>query len=144
MHKVLSLSFVFLILCVSGMAANPYPEIDRNLDEKFAIEIAPSLAKQLQEEFQKNLHKSLDVKVKVLKSFKFEKWTILYVDTRVSDEDYLFFSGDPRNSKYVTSWSGMAEKNDAQLIKNWVLKDAPGIPKRLLEFFVWYVTEGGG
>jgi len=144
MRKLFSLTFVVLILGMSGMAANPCPEIDRSLDEKFAAEIAPSLAKQLQKEFQKNLHKSLDVKVKVLKSFKFEKWTILYVSTGVSDEAYLFFSGDPRNSNYVTSWSGMAEKEDAKSLKNWVLKNAPGIPQRFAEFFVWYVTEDEG
>jgi hypothetical protein len=48
--------------------------------------------------------------VDVLQSFRQAGWTILYVDTHVSDEIFLFYSGDPLSQRYITRWSGAAAK----------------------------------
>jgi len=129
MRSVLLIAVLLLGFGVFGMTV-PYPEIDRSLDLKFASEVSPIIAKQLQKS-----------RVNVLQSFKFEKWIILYVGPNGSDEAYLFYSGDPRTSQFLTLWSGGARTDEEQDIKDWVLKNAPGIPRRLAEYFAWHVTK---
>jgi len=59
---------------------------------------------------------------------------------RVSDNPFLFYSGDPATSHYVALWSGGAKRDEANEIEAWTLKNARGIPKELASCFAWYVT----
>jgi len=78
--------------------------------------------------------------VEVLQSFRMGAWRIIYVDSPISDPPFLFFSGDPTSSRYVTLWSGAAEEDEAPAIYDWTLKNAPGIPQGLARCFAWHVT----
>ena len=112
-------------------SASPCGCVDRALTEKNKAEWATAVAKQLHAQ-----------KVDVLQSFRFGDWRIVYVDSHLGDEAFLFFSHDPLRSHYVTMWSGAAvrNENEERSIKAWTLKNAPGIPEKLAGCFAWYVT----
>jgi hypothetical protein len=135
--KRLAQSIVLLLSMGSAIlpcawSRSPCDSVDRQLTDKRKAELAPEIAKQLDVE-----------KVDVLKSFRFEGWTILYVDSHAADEEFLFYSHDPLNSHCVTTWGGIAMKNEQRSIRAWTLKDAPGIPPKLAGCFAWYVTNSG-
>jgi hypothetical protein len=109
--------------------ARPCDGIDRGLTNARKLALAPALAKQLQVS-----------DVDVLQSFTALGWSIIYVDTHQSDPGFLFFSGDPLSSHYVTLWGGAATKDEEQNIRNWALKNVPGIPQDLASCFAWHVT----
>jgi hypothetical protein len=67
---------------------------------------------------------------------------IFFVETHVSDEPFLFYSGDPLANRYVTIWSGAARIDEEQDIYDWVIVNAPGIPVELAKCFAWHVTKG--
>jgi hypothetical protein len=63
--------------------------------------------------------------VDVYQSFRNNGWTIVYVNTYISDEPYFFYSGDPVKAKRpITAWSGAAFVFETTEIKDWVLKNA--------------------
>ena len=110
---------------------SPCDSVDRQLTDKRKVDLAPEIARQLDVE-----------KVDVLKSFRLEGWTIIYVDSHEADEAFLFYSHDPLHSHYVTMWGGVAMKNEQRSIRAWTLKNAPGIPPKLAGCFARYVTIG--
>lgn len=110
--------------------STPCNGVDRNLSESRKKELAAAILKQEKLE-----------RANVLQSFKIDGWTIVYVNTYISDEPYLFYSGDPIMAKRpITAWSGAATVFETSEIKDWVLKNAPGIPDRLASCFAWHVT----
>jgi hypothetical protein len=125
----------FLLVLVIGVAtqpawsASPCDNVDRSLTDNSKAVLAPVIAMQLHSQ-----------KVDVLQAFRFEGWTIIYVDSHDSDETYLFYSHDPLHNRYITRWGGAAESNEEQSIRNWTLKNAPGIPPKLASCFAWHVT----
>ena len=122
----------FLSACRSSVvktSPSPCAGVDRGLSYARKSVLAPALAKQL--------HVSA---VDVLQSFTASGWSIIYVDTHESDEFFLFFSGDPVTSPSVTGWGGAASDGEEKEIKDWTLKNAPGIPERLARCFAWHVT----
>ena len=80
------------------------------------------------------------VGVKILGFFKFENWRIVYVSNGVSDEPYLFYSGDPMTSKSLGAWGGAATIFETEDIKNWTVKTFPQVPQELARCFAWHVT----
>jgi hypothetical protein len=109
---------------------NPCEGVDRSLIEANKSQLANSIAKQLK-------LNSVDI----LQSFRVDGWSIIYVNTHVSDEVYLFYSGDPiAAERPVTEWSGAAMIFETSEIEQWILDNAPGIPKRLASCFAWHVT----
>ena len=110
--------------------STPCNGVDRSLSESRKKELASAIAKQERLE-----------SVDVYQSFTADGWTIVYVDTHISDKPYLFYSGDPVTAKSaVTAWSGAALVFETSEIKEWVLKNAPGISDRLASCFAWHVT----
>lgn len=81
--------------------------------------------------------------VNVLESMRYKKWQILYVDTKVSDEGYFFYPGSPLSNEYVYVGAGGATYFDGPDITKDVSKGAKGIPKKLLECYVWHLTKEG-
>lgn len=119
------------IVTISSVAcAAPCDGVTRSLSKERAAALAPVIAKQL--------HVS---SVDVLQSFRVDNWSIIYVDTHESDEVFLFYGGDPLTSQYLTLWSGAAAQNEEEQIKDWVIKNVPGIPKQLASCFAWHVTK---
>lgn len=127
---------VFLFLCLlaaasSAWAATPCDGVDRTLTNESKATLASAIAGQLR-------YKRVDV----LQSFRDGNWQILYVDTHESDNGFLFYSHDPRRSRYITIWGGVALDDEESAIRRWALKNAPGIPPRLAKCFAWHVTNG--
>ena len=86
--------------------------------------------------------KQLDAKqAEISQSFRFGGWSILYVSTGEADDAFVFYSGDPMRSKYVTLWGGVALENEEREIRAWTLKNARGIPRTLSNCFAWHVTK---
>jgi len=86
--------------------------------------------------------KQLDAKqAEISQSFRFGGWSILYVSTGEADDAFVFYSGDPMRSKYVTLWGGVALENEEREIRAWTLKNAPGIPRTGANCFAWHVTK---
>ena len=86
--------------------------------------------------------RQLDAKqAKISQSLRFDGWTILYVSTGESDDAFVFYSGNPMRSKYVTLWGGVALENEEKEIRAWTVKNAPGIPRTLADCFAWHVTK---
>ena len=75
-------------------------------------------------------------------AFELSGWTIVFVDTKESDPPFLFFHGNPAKTRYVTMWSGAATRSEQTEMRNWVLKNAPGIPEPLANCFAWHATHG--
>ena len=81
----------------AASAAPPCDGVDRSLSAEHQSAWAPEIARQLEVQ-----------RVEVLQSFRYGGWSIVYVETFVSDEQFLFYAHDPLTSHYVTSWSGAA------------------------------------
>lgn len=112
-------------------AENACSGIDKTLTTERVKAFGPVIAQQL------------GVKqANISKSFRFEGWSILYVSTGESDDAYVFYSGNPARSKYLTLWGGVALEDEEGEIRAWTLKNAPGIPHPLANCFAWYVTKG--
>lgn len=115
---------------LAWVEATPCKGVERQLIKNPAPRLASAIAQQLQV-------KAVDV----LQRYRYAGWSIVYVDTHVSDQPYLFYSGDPIQAKHpVTLWSGAATLFETSDIEQWVLQNAPGIPKTLASCFAWHVT----
>jgi hypothetical protein len=120
-----------LALFVPAVAhATPCDGVDRTLSDARKSQLAPVIARQMKIE-------SADI----LQSYKYAGWYIIYVNTHVSDEAFLFFGGDPLQSKYLTAWGGAAAVFEGPQIRRWVFKNAKGIPTKLASCFAWHVTK---
>ena len=112
-----------------AIAGSPCDGVDRSLtsDQKAAWQ--PIVARQLK------APKSV-----VLQAFRFAGWSIVYVDTGVSDETFMFFKGDPHQNRYVTLWGGAAQIDEEKAMETWTRKNAPGVPSTLARCFAYHVT----
>lgn len=130
MRTLLAFIFMPVLVAISSVAfASPCDGVDRQLDKERKIALEPVIAKQLQA-----------TKVDVLQSFRMDSWSIIYVDTHEADEASLFYNGDPLTNHFITLWSGGASSTEEEEIKNWVMKNAPGVPTGLAGCFAWHVT----
>lgn len=130
-QTIVLLLVVGATIAPSAWSASPCDGVDRSLMSKTKSALAPEIARQLHAQ-----------RADVLQSFRFEGWSIIYVDSHEADNAFLFYSHDPLRSHYVTLWSGAAMGDEGSSIKDWTLKNAPGIPSKLAACFAWYVTEG--
>ena len=131
MHRPWASAIAWLLIsaCLSAAEASPCEGVDRAGAAR-----EPGLAR--------SIARQLNVpKVDLLQSFRDGRWRILYVDTHVADEAFLFFAGDPATARYVTMWSGGAAPNEERSIESWAKANAPGIPERLAACFAWHVTQ---
>lgn len=126
--KLLALCLLSFASCAAS--ASPCDGVDRSLSANRKSQLAPVIAKQLNVE-----------SAEILQSYRYRGWYIIYVGTHVSDEAFLFFSGDPTQGKYLTTWGGGAAASEEPEIKQWVLKNAKGIPPKLAGCFAWHVTK---
>jgi hypothetical protein len=128
--KTLMPSLLLAIYC--SVWAMPCTGIDRHLPARQIAALAPIVSKQLHTE-----------SAKVVQSYRYRGWYMLYVATDVSDPPFLFYQGKPGPKNFRTMWSGAAAKNDGPEIVKWTRQNAKGIPAKLAECFAWQVTQGG-
>jgi hypothetical protein len=122
---------VFFILFMPLAMGSPCDGIDQSLTAAAKMALAPTVAHQLH-----------NATVDVLSSFRSGTWTILYINPHDADEAFLFYSGDPLTSRYVSLWAGAAAPNEESIIQKWIQANAPGAPSPLARCFAWYVTKG--
>ena len=80
---------------------------------------------------------------KVLGYFEFKGWRIVFTNASPGDEQYLVFDRDPvKGAKPVASWSGAATIFETSEIRDWLLAEAPRVPKPLADCWAWQVTLG--
>jgi hypothetical protein len=123
---------VLAILLSSRLAhaASSCDGLDGKLSTEFTSHLAPVIANQIQAE-----------RVEILKTFRLDDWSILYVDSHEADEAFLFYASDPLAHKYIALWSGAAKRNEERDMREWALVNVPGIPVKLAGCFAWYVTQ---
>ncbi len=126
---IIALSILGVVVSTDAQSASPCDGVDRSLTSKGKAVLSPRIARQLHSQ-----------SVDILQSFRVDGWTILYVDSHEADEAFLFYSRNPAASNFITLWSGAARKDERSHIKDWTLKNAPGIPLKLAECFAWHVT----
>lgn len=92
---------------------------------------------------QNNISRQLNVaNANVLSVFKDQAWSVVYVETDVADNAFLFYSGNIYSDDFVTLWSGAAEISDEKNIAKWAEDNVKGIPDELARCFAWYTTHG--
>jgi hypothetical protein len=79
---------------------------------------------------------------KVMQSFLFRSWRILYVEIHQSDEVYLFYKHDPSLGRFDNMWSGAARRDEELQIKDWVIRNVHNIPPPMAGCSAWHVTKG--
>lgn len=87
--------------------------------------------------------------LQVLRSWRYDGWSIIFAVTDLSDPLYLFYPRDPETSNFVAVWGGMIPLNpdnddaaaEAQRnIQAWAIREVPDIPRELAGCFAWYVV----
>jgi hypothetical protein len=122
---------VIIAWLVTGIVhATPCTGIDRTLTDVQKHAWAPVIAKQLHV-----------ANVDVLQVFRDGEWRLIYVDTHVSDNGYLFYRNDPLHGTYVNTWAGAATEDEEASIGQWVQQNVSGIPAPLAKCFAWHVTK---
>jgi hypothetical protein len=137
-------NFLFCLLLVAGPGAAAASSaecsgVDRTVTEETKARLAPLVAAQLETPTDTGQLKVSTVDV--LESFRSRAWTILYVDTHTSDNAFLFYRESATGARFVTLWAGAARSDEQRQIRQWVQKNAPGIPTRLANCFAWHVTQ---
>ena len=132
LHRILLIA-ALAVAAPSIWAATPCYGVDRGITNERKAALGPGIARQLNV-----MH------VDVLESWQFGGWSIIYVDTHESDDAFLFYSHDALTSPYLTLWGGVATPDEEREVKDWTLKNAPGIPPRLADCFAWHVTHDRG
>ena len=72
---------------------------------------------------------------KVLHAYRLGNWYLFNVDTRVADEAYVFFRGDPLTRHYAALWEGGSGSQPE--LRTWARQNAPGIPEALAKCFAF-------
>lgn len=126
-------SFVLLALSLNA-AASPCDSVRRTLTAEQKIKLEPIVTRQVS--------RQIDVQsAKVLESFRYRNWYILYVAPNSADEVFLFYKGDPTTNSYLLAWPDAFSENDEKAVLRTVLSGkTKGIPKELATCFAWHVT----
>ena len=117
-------------------ASNPCEGIKYDIQATEKKKLEPIIAKHLKKEL-------VDMKVaRMMNSFRFDGWQIYRIDTSVSDDIYVFYSGNPEKHSYVYSWGGVGTVSEGPEIEEWINGKAKNIPPKLNKCFSWFVTVG--
>lgn len=136
-----------LITCLLASApllshATPCSGVDRTLSEAQRRAFAPAIERHLNRQLGPQVQTPITTAPQdILQVFRVGRWHIVYVDTHVSDEPFLFYAHAPdRSSAYLTSWAGAAPSDDGPPIRRWLSRQVPGMPQTLVKCFAWHVT----
>jgi len=141
--KFSAITVVILFSCPVAVIASPCAGIDRSLSETRKEQLAPVISTHLNSQLAPGIAGRINLKTSdVLQSFRYGKWHIVYVNTHLTDEPFLFYQSDPVQSRsYITIWAGAATRNEEDAIRQWVRTNAPSIPNKLSNCFAWHVTK---
>jgi hypothetical protein len=99
--RIIPALIAVLLLIAHPVAASPYAECtDVNLgmthDAQKVLEpiLIPEVNDYIRAEAGSSTTPLTITKVAIRKSFRYQKWSIFYVDTMLTDSVYVFFSGD--------------------------------------------------
>jgi hypothetical protein len=136
--------FCYLFVVATGASAAPCDGVDRSLSSTMRAQLAPVIEAHLKAQLDPRISPLVHVQaVDVLRVFRTNDWYIVYVNTNVTDESFVFYDKNPVHaSAYLTVWAGAAAVDERKEIEKFALESAPGIPKRLAGCFAWYVTQG--
>ena len=124
-------TLLVVLLALSGLTlAAPCDKVSRELTSSQKSEWSSSIATQLG-------MKSVSVR----QAFAFQDWKIVYVTTPNTDPAFLFYRGNPAETKFTTMWSGAVRTNEEDGILSWTTSHAHGIPSTLAKCFAWHVTK---
>jgi hypothetical protein len=113
-----------LMLLVACAHASPCDRANRTLTSAQRADFAVAVADQLETS-----------SAKILRSYRIGNWYLLYVDTRVADEAFVFFRGDPPTHRYVALWNGAGARTGQDELRIWARTNAPGVPETLAKCF---------
>jgi hypothetical protein len=135
--------FVWTLSVATVAWGVPCTGVDRSLTVTRRQSLAPIISKHLQPEFGGLADGGIRLAPEdILQSFRVDRWHIIYVNSGVSDEPFLFYRDDPlRSSSYFLLWSGAAAQDEGPAIRRWLQAAMPGMPQRLAVCFAWHVTQ---
>jgi hypothetical protein len=138
--KLLAISAFLLISAAAH--ASPCTGVDRTLTQSQKIAFLPSIERHLNNQLCKGLGQIISMSAEdIFQVFRVDKWHIVYVNSHVSDEPFLFYNSTPDGAeRYLTAWAGGAAMDEGPEIYAWLLREAPGIPHKLASCFAWHVT----
>jgi hypothetical protein len=103
--------------------------------------VSRGLTDSQKDEWSSSIARQLGVgSVLVRQVFGFQGWKIVYVETPNSDPPFLFYHGNPAETKYTAMWSGAAGMNEEGSMLSWTSSQVHGIPATLAKCFAWHVT----
>jgi hypothetical protein len=140
---VMRLSAIIAIFLIpAAVHASPCTGIEQVLTQTQKVAFLPSIERHLNNQLGKGLGQSISMSPEdIFQVFRVGKWHIVYVNSHVSDEPYLFYNSAPDAAeRYLTAWAGGATMDEGAEIYAWTLREAPGIPHKLASCFSWHVT----
>jgi hypothetical protein len=135
--------FIAVSLIAFHAHGSPCTGIDRALPESKKVIFAPAIEKHLNQKMMAQISERIAIAPSdILQLFREGRWHVVYVNTHISDEPYLFYSSSPEKSNgYVLDFSGGAAMDEESSMRKWVAANAPGIPRKLAACFAWHVTK---
>ena len=134
-------SLAQLALRDKDITLEQYQNTMRFLNARPCVGVDQTLSVAMKAKFALAIAKTEGVKkLEVLAAFRFKAWRILYVSHVQSENNFLFYAGDPSTSPRQGSWSGGASIFETEDIQKWLNKNIAGIPSQLASCFAWHVT----
>lgn len=106
--------------CLSALRVPPPAQL---------TEVGPP-TKRLLEQSAKDAGKA-GFSYKIEFEYSAQGWTLLVLDSDVTDERHYFYSGDPLTQPPAVTWGGAVAPWERKAILSWLKKAAPGIPNVL-------------
>lgn len=90
---------------------------------------------------KRNISKQVDVEsVNIISIFSDRDWSVIYIETDVADNAFLFYPGNIYKGRFATLWSGAAGIAEEESLFQWAKDNAHGISDSLAHCFAWYST----
>ncbi|PRC92746.1 hypothetical protein [Solimicrobium silvestre] len=123
-------------LATASAIASPCDGINRSINLQNKRFFAETITKQLKAQIP-------DVaSVQILQYFAYKDWSVVYVNTQVSDEVFLIYHDSPLKGKYLDSLAGAYAANEEQSVYDHLINgDSKGIPTKLAKCIAWHITK---
>jgi len=122
---------------------SPCKGVDRSLTESQRRAYRPAIERHLNAQLAAGLGEAISLTpADLFQQFRVGSWHIVYVNTTISDEAFLFYDGRPdRRPAYLADWAGAATFDEGPEIIAWLRKNLPALPHKLAACFAWHVTQ---
>lgn len=138
-----SAAFVGLSVISVAASASPCSGVDRSLTMAQRQAYRPAVEAHLNAQLAAPLGTTISLApADIFQQLRVGRWHIVYVNTTISDEAFLFYDRRPdRRPAYLADWAGAATFDEGPEIIAWLQKDLPGLPAKLAACFAWHVTQ---